>query len=480
MKIFLGNSPWRKPGYYGVRAGSRWPHFEKDGSCYMPFPFFLAYAAALLEGNGFEIALVDGIVEGLSEDAFLARLEQSAPDVVVYEVSTPSIELDLRIASETKRLFGSGVSVIFCGPHHEMYCQDFLEKHPDVDVVLKGEYEFTLLDVVRNLREGRALDDVNGTIFRTSAGKVQLNPDRSLEHDLGKFPRPARHLLPMGKYIDLPGGIPAPSLQLWASRGCPFTCIFCSWPQIMYGGSNYRTREPKDVVDEIKQCVSDYGFKSFYFDDDTFNIGKPRMLALCEEITKRDINLPWAIMARADCMDEEILTALKRAGLVALKYGVESSDAKILEATGKSLDLEKVRQTVIMTKKLGISFHLTFTFGLPGETWETIRNTVKFALELDPDSLQFSIVTPFPGSRYFEMLEAKGHLLSKNWEEYDGYNRAVIKTDHLSREDLERALVYANRTWKRHHFYKSLRREPFVTVRNILSRPHYYLSKYFN
>lgn len=471
MKIFLGNSPWRKPGYYGVRAGSRWPHFEKESSCYMPFPFFLAYAAALLEREGFPVALVDGIADNLSEEAFFARLQEAAPDLVVYEVSTPSIELDLRIAAQTKRLLGAGVPVIFCGPHHEMYAPAFLERHAEVDLVLKGEYEFTLLEVATRLKAGLALDQVQGALVRCASGEVRLNPDRPLEHDLGRFPLPARHLLPMEKYIDLPGGIPAPSLQLWASRGCPFTCIFCSWPQIMYGGSNYRTRSPKEVVDEIERCVRDFGFRSYYFDDDTFNIGKPRMLELCREIIRRGVSLPWAIMARADCMDREILSAMKQAGLVALKYGVESADPAILEATGKSLDLEKVRETVALTRELGIQFHLTFTFGLPGETKKSIKKTVDLALELDPDSLQFSIVTPFPGSKYFDMLDQKGYLLSKNWEEYDGYNRAVIRTDHLTREDLEHALVYANRRWKRHRLLKMLQLNPLQTFRDVFLHP---------
>jgi radical SAM superfamily enzyme YgiQ (UPF0313 family) len=133
-----------------------------------------------------------------------------------------------------------------------------------------------------------------------------------------------------------------------------------------------------------------------------------------------------------------------------------------------------------MTKELGILFHLTFTFGLPGETKQTIKRTIDFAMEMDPDSLQFSIVTPFPGSRYFEQLDQKGFLLSKNWEEYDGYNRAVIRTESLSREDLEGALKMANQRWKRHHFVRSMKKEPLITMRNIFSRPFYYLTKYLS
>lgn len=479
MNIFLGNAPWSKSGFYGVRAGSRWPHFEKKGSEYMPFPFFLAYAAALLEKNGFTVTIVDGVAEKIDRGEFFHRLEESIPGLVVYEVSTPSIDTDLRVAAETKKRLGVQAPVVFCGPHHEMYRDAFLEEHVDVDIVIRGEYEFTLLDLARVVAVGDDISQVAGISYRDKSGIICRNIDRPLEPDLGKFPWPARHLFRMERYLDLPGGIPAPSLQMWASRGCPYGCIFCSWPQIMYGGSNYRTRDPIDVVDEIEFCVSKYSFKSFYFDDDTFNIGKPRIMALCSEIERRNIGLPWAIMARADCMDREILEAMKRAGLVSLKYGVESSDPAVIAASGKSLDLDRVRETITLTREAGICFHLTFTFGLPGETRETIAKTVEFALEADPDSLQFSIVTPFPGSSYFEALEKKGYLLSKNWEEYDGYNRAVIRTDKLTARDLEDALRWANRRWKRHIFFRELKREPISTLRKVCSSPLEMLKIYY-
>jgi anaerobic magnesium-protoporphyrin IX monomethyl ester cyclase len=479
MKIFLGNAPWSKPGFYGVRAGSRWPHFEKEHSKYMPFPFFLGYATALLEKNGFECLLVDGIAEGISLDSFLLRMQSFGSHIVVFEVSTPSIELDLDVARSTKKLLGQDVQVVFCGPHHSMYSPDFLKQHRDVDYVIQGEYELVLLDLVQRLARREPITDVLGLIYR-SGEDIVVNERRPLETDLGKFPWPARHHLPMDKYCDLPGGIPAPSLQIWASRGCPFHCIFCSWPQIMYGSNQYRVRDPKDVVEEIDWCIKKYGFKSVYFDDDTFNIGKPRLLALCEELKKKGIDVPWAIMARADCMDRELLSAMKEAGLVALKYGVESGVQEILDVTGKSLNLDTVRETVSITRQLGIKFHLTFTFGLPGETIQTIEKTVRLALELNPDSLQFSIVTPFPGSRYFQTLDKQGYILSKNWEEYDGYNKAVIRTDHLSRTDLEKALTRANRRWKRHVLKRRVQCEPVQTLTNLVFHPVKALRSYYS
>ncbi len=460
MKILLANAPWSKPGFYGVRAGSRWPHFEAEGSRYMPFPFFLAYAAALLKRDGFDVVLIDAIAEGLSEREFLGRVAAVRPDVVLYEVSTASIAADLNIAAATKealRTPGVDVRIVFAGAHKGMYETAFLEAHEDVDFVLVGEYELTLLALARSIREDGDLANVTGLIFRNGDGKVIRNPARPLEMELDKFPWPAREYLPMDRYVDTPGGIPTPSLQLWASRGCPFNCIFCAWPQIIYGGSTYRARSPKDVVDELEYCIKEYGYKSYYFDDDTFNIGKPRIMALAGEIRNRKICLPWAVMARADTMDGEMLLAMKEAGLCAVKYGVESGSQKLVGAACKGLDLEKVRSTVRFTRELGIKYHLTFMFGLPGETWETVEETVGFALEMDPDTIQFSIATPFPGSRFYEMMEEKGFLLSRDFREYDGYNRAVIRTESLTASDLEDALRYAQSRFNRRRILRDIR-----------------------
>lgn len=455
MKIFLANAPWKKPGFYGVRAGSRWPHFEAEGCTYMPFPFFLGYAAALLRDNGFEIRLVDAIAEGLGEDEFFARLEQYAPDVIFYEISTASLNTDLRILEKTREKLGNSVRIVLGGSHFGLSKPDFLTRHVQADFTLTGEYEFNLLNLLEHLRQASPVEQVPGLGYRQADGTVVVNKPGELRQNLDEFPWPARELLPMERYCDRPGGIPAPSLQIIASRGCPFGCIFCAWPQLMYGGNSYRSRSPKDVVDEIEESVKRFGFKSFYFDDDTFNIGKKRVLALAKEIKDRGLNLPWAIMARADQMDREILEALKDAGLTALKYGVESGSQDLLARACKGLDLSKVAETVRITRELGISYHLTFMFGLPGETLETARQTIKTAMDLDPDSLQFSIATPFPGSRFHKELLEKGHLLSTNYDDYDGYNNSVVRTDELTAEDLVRVRVEAEQAWKEHRLARA-------------------------
>lgn len=458
MKVFLGNAPWRdlkKKDYYGVKAGSRWPHFEPNSSRYMPFPFFLAYATAVLKENHYDVKLVDGIAEGISNTQFLQKIQDYSPDLVVLETSTPSIMADIKMAERIKNICQAKVA--FCGPHAPMYSQNFLKENPIIDFILQGEYEYALLNLVRHLEKHQDLDDILGLIYRNEKDNtIHINPRQPLIENLDELPWPERDSLPMERYFDAVVGLPAPSVQMWASRGCPYKCIFCSWPQIMYGSHKYRVRNPINVVDEMEWLIKERGFKSVYFDDDTFNIGKKRILQICEEIKRRNLNnIPWAIMARADTMDDEMLKALKSAGLYALKYGVESGVQEIVDKSEKNLDLKQVREIVKRTKELNIRVHLTFAFGLPGETKETINKTIEFALELDPDSVQFSIVTPFPGSRYFAMLEEKGLILTKDWEEYDGSNRAVLRTEALSGKELEDALCNAYKRWNFHQFRKN-------------------------
>jgi len=200
----------------------------------------------------------------------------------------------------------------------------------------------------------------------------------------------------------------------------------------------------------MESVCAEYGLHSVYFDDDTFNIGKKRMLDFCNEKIKRKLDLPWAFMARADLMDQEILETMAEAGLKGVKYGIESAEPKLLAHVRKDLNLRKAVENIAITKKLGIKVHLTFMFGIPGETKETINKTVKLAKRLNPDSIQFSILTPLPGTQIYDELLTKGHLLDANWEKFDGYFSSVIRTEELTSKDLEKAVRWAWSTWYRH------------------------------
>lgn len=435
MKVLLINLPWFVRGKQGIRAGSRWPHFRApEEENYLPFPFFLAYATNLLKKNKFDAHIVDGIAENLSYKAFYKKIEKINPDILFIETSSPSLEHDLKIIKKIKSF--SKAKIVLGGMH--FFDRKFLKENKNIDSVIAGEYEFSLLKLIKHFKEQK-----------------ELMPylKESLHENLNDFTWPYNEELPMKKYHDCPGSIPFPSVQMWASRGCPYNCSFCAWPQLMYKPHKYRTRSIKDIVDEM-EFLKNKGFQSFYFDDDTFNVGKKRMLELCSEIKKKNINLPWGIMARADLMDKEILLAMKDAGLHALKYGVESSSQKLLDACNKQLDIKKTEQNILLTKKLGIKIHLTFTFGLPGETKKTIQNTINFALKMNPESVQFSITTPFPGTKYYDELKEK-KLLLENIDEFDGNFKSIIKNKNFTPEYLEKTVRNAYKIWQNHKTQKN-------------------------
>ena len=445
VKVLLANLPWEKDGKGGVRAGSRWPHLRDDTEeGYLPFPFFLAYAAALLMENGINASIIDAIASDIKEKDFIAVVLARGIDYLVVETSVPSFYYDLNIL---KKISKSGISIILCGPCSESYRQEFLRENSFIDFVLCGEYEYMLLELILSLQQDMEFSKVSGLIYRKEDKVIKNSLPSPFAIDT--LPWPHRSTLPMERYIDNPGHIPYPSVQMLASRGCPFGCNFCLWPQVMYQGNHYRARRIKDVVDEMEFLVKVRKFKSVYFDDDTFNIGKERMLNFCREVKRRGLqSIPWAIMARADIMDEETLLHMKEAGLAAVKYGIESSSQKLINACEKNMDLKKAEKMILFTKSLDIKTHLTFTFGLPGETKSTIEKTIDYALKLKPYSVQFSIVTPFPGTKYFEELDTKGLILNKSWDCYDGNYKSVIKLDCLDGEDLEMGRVKAYSSWK--------------------------------
>ncbi len=469
-RVLLANAPWQSEGHYGVRAGSRWPHFERCDSNYMPFPFFLAYAAALLEQDGHTVAVIDGIADHLTPAAFYDRAAAALPELVVLEIATASLASDLADFRELRRRLPQ-TTLIAVGNHAPLSDPAFLAAHPAIDIALHGEYEITLRDLLRAHVADRPLDIVPGLVYRQAGGTPACSSPRLPLADLDALPWPARHLFPMTRYYDVPGDMPLPSVQMWGSRGCPYQCSFCAWPQVMYGSARYRPRAAAAIADEFEHLVRHGGYASVYFDDDTFNIGRERLLAFAAELQRRNLRVPWAMMARADLMDRELLAALRASGLHAVKYGIESADQDIVNGIGKKLDLRLATANIRLTRKLGIKTHLTFCFGLPGETRATAEATIRLALKLAPDTLQFSLATPFPGSRLYEQGKREGLLISEDYNRYDGYRTAVLRTQELTATDLETIRARAQQRWDAFVLRRRIIRQPLRYATDALLHP---------
>lgn len=460
MKVCLINPLFVEPASTGqeryfVRSGSRWPssYVRRPGSRprYVPFPFFMAYAAALLEQEGFSVSVLDAVGANMPVEVMIERIARERPDWVIYETTTPTLNWDLTLARRIKER--AGASVGLSGTHVTTFPRETLEREPAVDCVLLYEYEFTLLELLRACSGRGNLEAIPGLAYRKDGGIV-VQKDYAPIDPLDRLPRPARHLFPLPERPDMDvywDGFcqHRPAVQMHASRGCPFRCDFCLWVQVMYRDGRYRTFSAERVADEMEEAVRRYKAREIYFDDDDFTVSKKHVLAICREIRRRGLRVPWSCMGDAVVPDAEMLDAMADAGCVGMKFGVESAAPEILARLGKPVDLERVLEVARGCSRRGIKTHATITFGLWEETRDTMERSLAFVQELDVDSVQFSITSPFPGTRYFEELKESGRLTTLDWEQYDGSRSSVVLFPHLSRSEIEAFCARAPSRWLR-------------------------------
>lgn len=457
MNVLFCNFPWLLGNRYGVRAGSRWAHtIEKGGRIkYFPFPFWLAYSTSILRNEGIKVNLKDCVAEEIGKKELFSEINKFKPDLIVAEVSTPSFENDLVIAKEIKEEFGC--EICFTGSHVSALPKEAI-RESFVDYVCIGEYEYTIKELVLALEKGKTLKNIKGLGYKEGK-RIHINERRELIQDLNKLPFPAREFLPMKKYNDLFCKY-FPNIPMISSRGCPFNCSFCL-EAVFYGRPNYRFRNAKNVVDEMEDIINNYHAKEIYFDDATFTIGEERVNHICDEILRRKIDIPWSCMGHAS-VTRETLKKMKQAGCRAIKIGVESSSEQILRNANKSVNLDLVKKCVKNCKDIGLEVHATYMIGLPGETKESIKRTLQFALSLKTDTCQFSIATPFPGTPFYELVKNKGWLISRKWEEFDGNFNVVVEYPNLKKEEILFGFQYC----KRKYFLSKLR--DFRFILNIL------------
>jgi radical SAM superfamily enzyme YgiQ (UPF0313 family) len=289
------------------------------------------------------------------------------------------------------------------GVHLSIYPRETLLQ-PAIDYAVTGEAEGSLPDLLEALVLGRDLAEVRGIAYKPGgeAGPegalVQVTPPaEEVPVDLAPFP--SRHLIRNELYYSFISQY-RNFTPLMTSRGCPFGCIFCE-----QGAKRFRPRSPKNVADELEQCAKEHGVRELDFFDSSFTIQKDRVLAICDEIARRRLDLVWAMRSRVDRVDRELLRALRRAGCQRVYYGIESGNAEVLRVLRKATDLDQIRRVLRETREEGLHTFGYFMVGSPGETEETVRQTLRFALQLDLDYAQFSKVTPMPATELYRMLQ---------------------------------------------------------------------------
>ena len=392
-------------------------------------PLGLAYLAAALEEAGVEVRVLDLVVTPYRAETLAKLLDDVQPELVGLTAFTMTVDHAMAVIDSVKRHSPRAVTVMG-GPHVTFSAPQTLKACPSLDVAVLGEGERTIVELVRAIAAGSGFKNVTGIAHRAD-GAIRFTPPRAFIADLDSLPLPARRLLPLGRYRAL--GMP---ISMTTTRGCPHQCIFCVGRKMV--GAKVRYRSPRKVVDEI-EAIGRLGFHQVNIVDDLFTADKGHCTAVCDEILRRGLKVRWTSFARVDTVSEEILAKMKAAGCTAVSFGVESANRAILKTIKKRITPEQVIEAVRMCARTGVTPFASFILGLPGETPETIQETMEFGSKLKELGLLygFHLLAPFPGTDVRERSDTYGiRILTDDWTQYHA-NRAVTETETVSRGMLD-------------------------------------------
>jgi len=391
-------------------------------------PLGLAFLAAALERAGVEVMILDLVVFPYSPDLLETVLNDFSPDLVGSTAVTMTFDHAVKVIQAVKALDPEIVTVMG-GPHVTFCAEETLRAFPELDAVVLGEGEETVVDLA--LTPKNRWVGVQGLVFRDGLQIVRTTP-RPLVADLDTLPFPARHLLPLGRYRAL-----GMAISMTTSRGCPFRCIFCVGRKMV--GGKIRYRNAGLVADELAY-LSALNFTQVNLADDLFTANPRHCLAVCDEIIKRKINIKWTSFARVDTVSLEVLSRMKEAGCSAVSFGIETGSPEILKIVKKGITLDQVIEAVRLCNEVGLLPHASFILGLPGETPDTLRQTLEFGARLKDMGVSygFHLLAPFPGTEVREKAESFGlKILSNDWSEYHA-NKAIVETPTVTRAMLDR------------------------------------------
>ncbi|PHY95550.1 hopanoid biosynthesis associated radical SAM protein HpnJ [Acetobacter pomorum] len=404
-------------------AGSRYQARREIKSFW--YPTWLAQPAALVEGS----RLIDAPPAGMGMEPILEDVKNR--DLVVLHTSTPSFAKDVQVAQMLKDV-NPNLKIGMVGAKVAVQPEESLLKGAPIDFVARNEFDYTIKDIA----DGRDFKDVDGITWRNKDGEIIANRDRAMIEDMDSLPfvtEVYKRDLRIEDYFI--GYLMHPYISIYTGRGCKSRCTFCLWPQTV-GGHRYRTRSPQHVAAEIRLAKQYFPqVKEFFFDDDTFTDDLPRAEAIARELGK--LGVTWSCNAKAN-VPRDTLKVLRDNGLRLLLVGYESGNQQILHNIKKGMRVEVAREFTKNCHELGIKIHGTFILGLPGETKETIQETIRFAQEINPHTLQVSLAAPYPGTALHKQATENGWLDANNAELLDdnGVQIAPLHYPHLSHTEI--------------------------------------------
>jgi len=449
-KVLLVNPPYIKKVYPALKKAPM-----------IQIPLGLAYLAAALEEKKLAVEVLDANILYLSNSETVKRILASDADIVGFTATTASITTIYKLAKAVKEK--SNKTVVVGGPHTTFLTKQTFSECSAIDIIARGEGGRTIVELAQN----KPLSKIKGISYVDKKSKININPDREMIQDLDSLPRPARHLFPWNLYqggaffnIGTPDNKVATVLT---ARGCNNKCTYCAsahfW-KIM------RWRSPENVVDEIEYLIKEKGVEQIAFLDDTFVAWAERTEKICDLINKRKMKFKWWCYARVRGFQPSLIKKMKAAGCYALNFGVESGNEELLKRIKKNITKKEVWDVISAAKENGLMVHASFMIGLPGDTRETVMQTINWAIKLSPDVALFCIVTPFPGTELYDEAKKKGWMKEiSSWDQIGLHMHTNFHTDTLSNKEIYKLYKLASRK-----FY--LRPKFFLQLaRRVLKNP---------
>ena len=398
-------------------------------------PLELATCAALVRRDlpGVHVDLLDANVLGLSDADVARRVRDLDPDVVVFWASTFAINSVRDIVATLSQ--GPAPRLVLTGSHGSALPERSFEEIPGLDVIVRGEPEWTVLELLRAWHSGGELEQVQGIHARVGDSlRLVATPDRAACLDLDELPVPARDLLPNHRY-SAPWSTRVTALR--TTRGCPGACRFCDSHLMV--GRNTRTRSPVAVVNEMDDCAKAYGTDYFAILDHTFTARRDFVEQVCEGILSRWSlrGVRWVCNTRVDMLSDDLVVLMRRAGCLQIGLGIESADNARLSQVKKNITEDQIRSAIQRLKLHGIIAMGYTIIGFPDDDADKIARTKAKILDLDPHTLQLSFATPLPGTGLRDDCLAQDRILSDDWDDYVFLRKSIIRNDTLAPEEIE-------------------------------------------
>lgn len=414
------------------KAGRRHPCLNETGE--QTYSYQNLSCAAVLRNRGYDVGYYHCPTQRLDLQMTKEKLAEDAPDAIVIMVEHINANVAVALSEFANE---KGITVIWVGPFVTALHEQEINK-PCVDFILRNEWDYSVGELLEAGGDATKLATIKGLTWKNTDGETVVNPPREPIYDIDSLPIPAYDLLDLNKFYESVF-IRFPAATMITSRGCPFNCIYCSYPQTIYG-HKHRAMSPERVLKEIRYLVNDLGVKEIRIDDDTFNINRKRVIEICKLLAKEKMDMVFSVQCRPQLMTDEEAKWLKRAGCRMVLYGVESGNDDILIKIRKNTTKDEIHRGVKIAKRHGIDVLNCVMLGFYWDTKETVEETIRFAFDLNAEFTQVAAPTPLPGTDYYDLLKSEKCILTDEWEQHDSVHHSSVELPHLSNRDLNRYL----------------------------------------